>query len=108
MNPVRANMVENAAEYKWSSFRHNAYGETDSLIKEHALYLALATSTEKRSKRYRELFDILDISNDYARISKATQAGDVYGSSEFHAKVGLFISRATKRASHGGDRKSAE
>ena len=33
LNPVRAGMVDHPADYKWSSFRANAYGELDSRIK---------------------------------------------------------------------------
>jgi len=32
--------------------------------------------------------------------------GEVYGSSEIHAKVGKLVSRATKLTAHEGDRKS--
>ena len=107
-NPVKAKMVDDISDYKWSSYRHNAYAKKDKLIKEHALYLALGTSTKKRSVRYRELFATLDIGGDRVKISKATRAGDVYGSSEFHAEVARLISRVTKRTTHGGDRKSKE
>ena len=32
MNQVNANMVKHPAEYKWTSFMHNAYGETTNLV----------------------------------------------------------------------------
>ena len=32
--------------------------------------------------------------------------GEVYGSDGFHSKIRQLISRSTKLASHGGDRKS--
>ncbi len=35
MNPVKANRVKKIADYPWSSFRHNALGEENSLITEY-------------------------------------------------------------------------
>ncbi|ORU91801.1 MAG: hypothetical protein A6F72_03460 [Cycloclasticus sp. symbiont of Poecilosclerida sp. N] len=57
---------------------------------------------------YRQLFDKLGISGEQAKISNATLAGDVFGSERLHTKIDRLISRVTRRASHGGDRKSKE
>jgi len=108
MNPIKANMVAGIADYKWSSYPHNALGEVDKLISEHPLYIELGDTFEERNIGYRQLFDKLDISGEQTKISAATLAGDVYGSEEFHTKIGRLISRVTRRASHGGDRKSKE
>ncbi|WP_369808619.1 transposase, partial [Oleiphilus sp. HI0132] len=35
LNPVMANMVEHPADYRWSSYRCNAYGERSPLISAH-------------------------------------------------------------------------
>lgn len=35
LNPVRAGMVKHPAEYPWSSYRHNALGQLNNLIKPH-------------------------------------------------------------------------
>ena len=56
MNPVRADMVRHAADYRWSSHGHNAIGEDSDIIVEHALYEALGVSLEERRSAYRELF----------------------------------------------------
>ena len=41
LNPVRAGIVANPADYTWSSFRSNAYGEVDELIEPHPNFLGL-------------------------------------------------------------------
>ena len=41
LNPVRANMVEHAADYPWSSYRYNAIGEHNLAITPHTQYIAL-------------------------------------------------------------------
>jgi len=108
MNPVKANMVETPPDYEWSSYRHNALGKPDSLITEHELYKDLGGTIEQRYNHYKALFDELNITLQQVQITKATLAGEVYGSDKFHTKISKLISRTTKLASHGGDRKSIE
>lgn len=106
MNPVKAGMVKDIADYEWSSYRHNALGQTDSLITEHKLYKDLGTSVKQRCENYREIFDVLNIEKQENQITEATVRGEVYGSSVFHSKISELILRSTKLTSHGGDRKS--
>jgi putative transposase len=56
LNPVRAGMVDHPAEYPWSSYRANAQGEADALVKPHSLYEALGCDAARREAAYRELF----------------------------------------------------
>ena len=56
-NPVRAGMVSEPAAYRWSSFRANADGAPDALVRRHPLYLALGRSGPERRAAYRALFD---------------------------------------------------
>ncbi|MCK5829322.1 MAG: transposase [Methylococcales bacterium] len=106
MNPVKAGMVKDIADYKWSSYPYNALDKEDNLITEHKLYEDLGLTTKQRNRRYKEIFDSLDIEKQESRISSATMRGEVYGSDVYHNKIGKLISRPTRVASHGGDRKS--
>ena len=54
-NPVEANIVTLPEEYKWSSYRHYAFGEKDPLIDTNPLYCDLGTTEEKRQKAYRQI-----------------------------------------------------
>jgi putative transposase len=56
LNPVRAGMVQDPAEYPWSSYQWHAYGQPDPVITDHALYLALGTTMQERQTAYRALF----------------------------------------------------
>lgn len=56
LNPIRANMVRHAAEYKWSSYGANAQGRPDALLSPHPLYTSLGPSAPERQRAYRELF----------------------------------------------------
>jgi putative transposase len=56
LNPVRANRVAHPAEYRGSSYRANAQGEADALLKPHSLYDELGLNAASRHTAYRELF----------------------------------------------------
>ncbi len=56
LNPVRAGMVEKPGNYPWSSYRSNAIGEANDLIKPHTVYLAINQSDLLRLEAYREMF----------------------------------------------------
>ncbi len=56
MNPVRAGLVRSPARWRWSSFRHYAYGEADDLITDAPEYLALGKNGPERRKAYLHFF----------------------------------------------------
>ena len=57
LNPVRAGMVCEPAQYRWSSFRCNALGKSDKLISAHPTYGELGRSDAARRREYRQLFE---------------------------------------------------
>jgi putative transposase len=93
LNPVRANMVAHPAEYRWSSFRANAQGEFNALIKPHFLYEALGVDVESRLAAYRELFryelepDLVD------EIRQATNGNFALGHADFAEQVSAALGR---------------
>ena len=52
LNPVRAHMVEQPGQYRWSSYRANALGYVDPVVAPHPLYFALGRSAEERRRAY--------------------------------------------------------
>lgn len=56
LNPVRAAMVADPAQYRWSSYRSNALGEPDTRITPHPVFLALGAAEPNRQQAYRALF----------------------------------------------------
>jgi putative transposase len=54
-NPVRAKMVARPGDYKWSSFRANAIGESLPWLTPHPVYLALGSTPEERQAAYRAI-----------------------------------------------------
>jgi putative transposase len=54
LNPVRAGLVADPSEYRWSSYRANALGEEDDLIVPHSLYLSLGPTAACRQQNWRD------------------------------------------------------
>lgn len=56
LNPVRAGMVSDPAQNRWSSYRHNGLGQADERLVAHPLYKSLEHDAEVRHASYRALF----------------------------------------------------
>ena len=56
LNPVRAGLARTPKDWKWSSYRHYAFGEPDALIVDAPEYLALGRNGVERREAYRHLF----------------------------------------------------
>jgi putative transposase len=56
LNPVRAGMVNDPGQYRWSNYRHNGLGQDDRRLTHHSLYKALGRDDVSRLAAYRGLF----------------------------------------------------
>jgi putative transposase len=101
-NPLRAHIVGNAADYQWSSFRHNALGESDMLLGEHPVYEELGLTREARCKAYRTLFEDRLDEEHVASIRDATQRGWVAGSERFRSQIAAMHGRRAVEAPRRG------
>jgi putative transposase len=54
LNPVRAGLVKDPRDYRWSSYNAYAYGRKDSLVDGHPIYQELSKDESDRRRRYRE------------------------------------------------------
>src|SRR5208283_5659512 len=54
LNTVRARIVNDPKEYKWSSYNVYAYGKRDVLVDEHPIYMEQSGDDTERRRRYRE------------------------------------------------------
>jgi REP element-mobilizing transposase RayT len=74
-NAVRADLVSRPEDYPWSSYRHNALGTKDPLLRDHATYTALGATVAARRAAYRELFGPGLTDEQVETIRDATQRG---------------------------------
>jgi putative transposase len=86
-------MVEHPAEYRWSSYRGNAQGEPDVLLKPHALYRALGKDAGSRAAAYRELFRYELEPGLVDEIRRATNGNYALGNAAFAEQVTTALGR---------------
>ena len=87
LNPVRAGMVNDPGQYRWSSYRSNGLGQDDGLITTHPVYLAQGLESDARRAAYRALFrsELDEAALDDIRL--AISRSQPLGSSRFAAEV---------------------
>jgi putative transposase len=93
LNPVRARMVDVPERYRWSSYSHNAYGTSDSLVTSHRMYNALGPIPLERQEAYRALFDAPMEQPMLDQIRRATNRGKPLGDPDFCEEI-----EATRRS----------
>ncbi len=108
LNPVRAGMVGHPAEYRWSSYRANAQGEADALVKPHSLYEALGSDAASRQAAYRELFRHDLEPGLVDEIRRATNGNFALGNERFAAQVSSALGKRVVPGQSGRPRKTPE
>lgn len=104
-NPVRAGMVTRPGDYRWSSFRANAWGEPDALIQPHPLVGSLGGTLEERCASYRELFKGELQAPELAELRQVTRGGFALGSPEFKQRVSTALQLRVARLGSGRRKK---
>ena len=109
LNPVRAEMVTEPGEYRWSSYQVNAWGKVSNLCTPHPEYLALSVVPLARHKNYRALFvHHVDDTELLEEIRKNTNKGLAVGNDRFKEEIEMLTGRrviAKKRGRPLGWRK---
>ena len=77
----------------WSSYRRNALGRKDPLLRDHATYKALGATVAARRAAYRELFGPGLTDDQVETIRDATRRGWVPGSDRFRQQVERALGR---------------
>lgn len=85
LNPVRAGIVEDPKDYKWSSYNVYAYGKKDFIADEHSIYKGLSRNKAERRKKYREFIKGMIKEKDAMRGEMSRRV--IYGSEDFIDKV---------------------
>jgi putative transposase len=107
LNPVRACMVATPGDYPWSSFRTNALGKSDPLVRPHASYLALDRRPDVRCRMYRNWVMQAVDSAETDAIRRHLQRQHAYGSNCFRAAIEAQLGRRAGPAKIGRPRKQS-
>jgi putative transposase len=79
LNPVRAGMVVDPAEYRWSSHSANLAGAADPLLTPHPAYLGLSEDADSRRRQYGGLFAAALEPELLEEIRRAARSGGALG-----------------------------
>lgn len=85
LNPVRAKIVEDPKDYKWSSYNTYVYAKKDLLIDEHPIYNELSKNETERRKKYREF--VKGMLKDKNAMKGEMDKRVIYGSETFLDKT---------------------
>jgi len=93
LNPVRADMVTDPAEYVWSSYQCHALGKSIKMSTPHEEYLGLGDTCLSRQSAYRALF-MHHVDGDLiSDIRLAVNKGLALGGERFKDEIELLYSR---------------
>jgi len=101
MNPVRANMVDHPGDYRWSSYQYHATGNPVSFIKDHEVFLRIASSPEERMYHYRELFRTGLDARDVHDVRKAVAFSAPLGNDLFKERIAAILGKSVGRIERG-------
>ena len=85
LNPVRANIVEDPKDYKWSSYNTYAYGKKDLIIDEDPIYKELSEVNGGRRSKYREF--VIGMIKERCAMKGELNRRVIYGSKDFVRQV---------------------
>jgi putative transposase len=108
LNPVRAGMVSDPGEYRWSSYRANALGNVDAILSPHPLFLALSADDISRQLRYRDLFRTALDDAPPADLRMALNQNQPIGNRRFHAEIEATTGQRRELRKRGRPRKKTE
>ncbi|RXR06569.1 transposase [Pseudoxanthomonas composti] len=101
LNPVRAGMVADPADYRWSSHAGNALGMADALIQPHPRYTAIATSEARAAIYRRFVLDAIEPSETES-IRLTLQRQHALGDNHFRDAIARQLGRRAGPAERVG------
>lgn len=93
LNPVRAGMVSDPLDYRWSSCGHYAGGRTDPLVTDAPSYLRSGRTLAERRVVHRERLTAGIDAELLGRIRQAAQRGAPLGNDRFRAQIEWLLAR---------------
>jgi putative transposase len=106
LNPVRARMVVDPADYTWSSYRCFALDQPDPLLTPHAAILRLGPNAAGRHQAYRDLVAQAIDPAETDAIRRHVQHRQAYGPDRFRRMIEQQLGRTIGPKKVGRPRKS--
>ena len=87
LNAVRAGIVLEPSEFRWSSYRCNALGDRDEIVDPHPAYISLGITPEERRAAYRELVRLKVPASELDLIRSSTHHEWALGDATFRESI---------------------
>ena len=104
LNPVRAGMVNDPADYRWSSYRANGLGQDNPSLTPHPVYLEIAQDASERQAAYRHFFRPQLDDDAIADLRLALNQSLPLGNSRFHQQIALTLGERREARPRGRPR----
>ena len=104
LNPVRAGMVADPGEYRWSSYQHYIGRRTDKLVNPHPLYWELGNTPFARDEAYAELVRAGISERERQALTESALRGWALGEPDYVADLQRRTERRVVRAPAGRPR----
>ena len=106
LNPLRAAMVADPRDYRWSSHLCSAYGDHDPLVTHHPAYLALSGDPIQRRLTHRQLVMATVDPTEIEAIRQHLQRQHAYGTDRFRTALEKQLGRTAGPRKIGRPRKA--
>jgi putative transposase len=101
LNPVRAGLVTDPAEYRWSSYHRHGHGVGDAWLTDHETYRALGPDDACRQTAYRALCLQAVPARELQAIRSSVNRYGVLGSERFQATIEATLARRVRPGKPG-------
>lgn len=105
LNPVRAGIVKDPGDYRWSSYKYHGLGLNIELCTPHREYIRLGRNKIERIGVYRSLFQAHVDNRLFVNIRSAANKGLVFGSDEFRDELEVLCGQSFRPAKMGRPKK---
>ena len=105
LNPIRAGIVSDPSEYKWSSYRDRIGLNREHWLDEDPCYAGLAKSRKKREEHYEAWVKDSIPEGEWELIRKSLQRGQLTGSNRFIDEIETKINHRIESRGQGRPRK---
>jgi putative transposase len=86
-NPLRARMVADPAEYRWSSFPHHGLGQDDPLLSPFPEWEELGRTEAERRRRWRAKVRAVQGESELDAVRRSLGSGRPYGAAEWTERM---------------------
>jgi putative transposase len=101
-------MTNSPADHPWSSYHHNALGQSSPLITPHEQYTALGATPDARQAAYRALIDDQLEDKQLEDLRQHTQQQRAWGSKRFQLQIEALTQRSVSVRPRGRPTKTSK